>query len=215
MGGENAELGFQKVGGSGSSPRGRGKRRRCPSVLRQVGLIPAWAGKTATSGEFVERVKAHPRVGGENSRVTGPASGRAGSSPRGRGKRRTEGRRRPRRRLIPAWAGKTSRDSSTESVRWAHPRVGGENSAYQDMPGEHRGSSPRGRGKPRRGEVVTRQRGLIPAWAGKTRRRSRAIARLGAHPRVGGENGTPSGRASLPLGSSPRGRGKRVTFLRR
>ena len=46
VGGENAELGFQKVGGSGSSPRGRGKRSFDGPGVDEMRLIPAWAGKT-------------------------------------------------------------------------------------------------------------------------------------------------------------------------
>ena len=46
--GENAELGFQKVGGSGSSPLTRGKPTRASRCLARLGLIPAHAGKTQT-----------------------------------------------------------------------------------------------------------------------------------------------------------------------
>mgnify|MGYP001642766890 CR=1 FL=1 len=49
-GGENAELGFQKVGGSGSSPRGRGKRANDVFHLVKSRLIPARAGKTPCQG---------------------------------------------------------------------------------------------------------------------------------------------------------------------
>ena len=70
----------------GSSPLTRGKRcaRKCDQVMG--GLIPAHAGKTATSTMRKRRLPAHPRSRGENS---DPAYGRAlsmGSSPLTRGK---------------------------------------------------------------------------------------------------------------------------------
>ena len=50
-------------------------------------LIPAWAGKTRTSGARSTKRAAHPRVGGENTALPDrPPVGR-GSSPRRRGKR--------------------------------------------------------------------------------------------------------------------------------
>ena len=57
----------------------------------------------------VNAAVAHPRVGGENFVEPGlPASG-AGSSPRGRGKQPMVRNGRIHGGLIPAWAGKTSR----------------------------------------------------------------------------------------------------------
>ena len=50
------------------------------------GLIPAWAGKTATPESSVTSSVAHPRVGGENQPDTTITGGGVGSSPRGRGK---------------------------------------------------------------------------------------------------------------------------------
>ena len=90
-------------------------------------LIPAWAGKTAHCVHAGADVQAHPRVGGENHRLTSGLEDAGGSSPRGRGKRVHAPGWRAHVRLIPAWAGKTT------TIRWsswpgaAHPRVGGEN----------------------------------------------------------------------------------------
>ena len=50
--------------------------------------------------------------------------------------------------------------------------------------------------------------GLIPAWAGKTRRATTIGSHAGAHPRVGGENGRCGSAGLTGIGSSPRGRGK-------
>ena len=71
-----------------------------------------------------------------------------------------------------------------------------------------KGSSPRGRGKPRTHGAHARADGLIPARAGKTHGLVTKASSKPAHPRAGGEN---PGAWWLPVvagGSSPRGRGK-------
>ena len=49
VGGENQAVTEPLIFVGGSSPRGRGKRRRAPGVSHEHGLIPAWAGKTTLS----------------------------------------------------------------------------------------------------------------------------------------------------------------------
>ena len=91
----------------GSSPRGRGKPLNFAGLDSSTRLIPAWAGKTKDGAGVTSTPRAHPRVGGENSRLSGDDRLRRGSSPRGRGKL-LQGRACVRRSgLIPAWAGKT------------------------------------------------------------------------------------------------------------
>ena len=93
----------------------------------------------------------------------------------------------------------------------AHPRVGGENIVPASGLTPPSGSSPRRRGKregPGDADPVTR---LIPAWAGKTCFASSAARVARAHPRVGGENAHRMGGTEYPEGSSPRGRGKRLS----
>ena len=174
-------------------------------------------------------VGAHPRVGGENvreMRFLTPDEGssprgrgkprrkpgnalRGGSSPRGRGKRPRRNARRHRRRLIPAWAGKTAPVGAASAPSKAHPRVGGENSDMTVIAVAATGSSPRGRGKRRASLLPDPPLRLIPAWAGKTAPPCMMLRGLAAHPRVGGENRARARQQSFPRGSSPRGRGKR------
>ena len=73
-------------------------------------LIPACAGKTMPDGGLANRLRAHPRVCGENAWTDLDTNGAAGSSPRVRGK--PTGRRVGlcRGGLIPACAGKTLND---------------------------------------------------------------------------------------------------------
>ena len=176
---------------------------------------------------------AHPRVGGENSRSSRARISPGGSSPRGRGKRRRGHPAQPVHRLIPAWAGKTSRHACRSCPTSAHPRVGGENGIRACTPTRFRGLIPAWAGKtsgiiaaymrseahPRvGGENVPLGRGiargirLIPAWAGKRATPRQCLDASTAHPRVGGEN-EPGDRVGHCLaGSSPRGRGKLDRF---
>ena len=71
------------------------------------------------------------------------------------------------------------------------------------------GSSPRVRGKPAVNQTGQREAGLIPARAGKTRRRGRRQPAPPAHPRACGENPFISTVLGYDIGSSPRVRGKR------
>ena len=90
---------------------------------------------------------AHPRVGGENPCAGRQGGGVPGSSPRGRGKRLSDGRQARIVGLIPAWAGKTLCGGPGAMGVWAHPRVGGENIFVALYQNNETGSSPRGRGK--------------------------------------------------------------------
>ena len=168
VGGENpSEVQFLESR-AGSSPRGRGKLPVFRPVSLPDGLIPAWAGKTSWDPGRCGRCAAHPRVGGENRSRSVVPFARAGSSPRGRGKRHPPGGCMRQSGLIPAWAGKTSRFLVCEMGNTAHPRVGGENSGRLEIIYSSVGSSPRGRGKLILPCELRYTFGLIPAWAGKT-----------------------------------------------
>ena len=91
----------------------------------------------------------------------------------------------------------------------AHPRVCGENEAYQVESVTQLGSSPRVRGKPGDSLAGDRAVGLIPACAGKTPALSRQQTQQTAHPRVCGENTHIHPESLSQVGSSPRVRGKR------
>ena len=79
-----------------------------------LGLIPAWAGKTASRPRESCSPAAHPRVGGENVAPHKAQVTMRGSSPRGRGKRRDARAVLDHEGLIPAWAGKTPVDPAPE-----------------------------------------------------------------------------------------------------
>ena len=149
--GENATSLINKYQTMGSSPRVRGKPFAKSLRRRRCGLIPACAGKTRHRLTLAATRKAHPRVCGENCLRSVSFSRWAGSSPRVRGKREQDGLIGPETRLIPACAGKTSRIAAVRACLRAHPRVCGENAAVFNSVAGAAGSSPRVRGKQRRG----------------------------------------------------------------
>ena len=130
---------------------------------------------------------AHPRVGGEH------------------GVEAEAGWHLP--RLIPAWAGNTSRRSADRPGRSAHPRVGGEHTGTRIWQPQGGGSSPRGRGTPPWRPCLPPRRRLIPAWAGNTQSPLLRRRCTSAHPRVGGEHLGNVVADNIEAGSSPRGRG--------
>ena len=73
------------------------------------------------------------------------------------------------------------------------------------------GSPPHGRGKVRTPIISHFRGGITPAWAGKSRSRSRRCSGGGDHPRVGGEKEKGRALTHYALGSPPRGRGKECT----
>ena len=109
VGGENAGVAHTSDLEGGSSPRGRGKRVLSHPPPARIGLIPAWAWKTASASWPAFHQPAHPRVGGENADEDLMDLVDAGSSPRGRGKQ--------------------PRVRQNLARRMAHPRVGGENNS--------------------------------------------------------------------------------------
>ena len=152
----------------GSSPRVRGKPVECLREDRPSRLIPACAGKTCASKWSTAGTRAHPRVCGENCIIFPAPPGIAGSSPRVRGKLRATQEGGALFGLIPACAGKTRECGAPIAPPRAHPRVCGENQVQVLKARVHDGSSPRVRGKQRRGARPSDARGLIPACAGKT-----------------------------------------------
>ena len=149
-GGENPARRHGRSNDGGSSPRGRGKPPAPGHYQHAGGLIPARAGKTRSPNRPRRRGGAHPRAGGENMPASSASWAVVGSSPRGRGKRRTRRGQPIEARLIPARAGKTLPSMHVRQVSRAHPRAGGENIRQIIYRIVGVGSSPRGRGKPER-----------------------------------------------------------------
>ena len=125
--GENQVMVMTRVCRVGSSPLTRGKRPLRDRDRAKGGLIPAHAGKTRRPQGCGRTREAHPRSRGENVRRLWRRGRRWGSSPLTRGKPLTHPLKGRNNGLIPAHAGKTSRQASTPTCPRAHPRSRGEN----------------------------------------------------------------------------------------
>ena len=153
---------------TGSPPRGRGKGGPQGPGLGPHRITPAWAGKSLGFRWCCYVCWDHPRVGGEKTNRQELRAKRPGSPPRGRGKGlvicslvRTP-------RITPAWAGKRKCPRPPAGGREDHPRVGGEKRVRPEVLPSGQGSPPRGRGKGPPGSGSGKQRGITPAWAGKS-----------------------------------------------
>ena len=195
----------------GSSPLTRGKLQLNEAVKALTGLIPAHAGKTLRRDAACPRPWAHPRSRGENAAEETAVDIHLGSSPLTRGKLKRATHPRGHVGLIPAHAGKTTPDGGQAGAYRAHPRSRGENDTGDPSEAGASGSSPLTRGKRSYGEAGSTWDGLIPAHAGKTRRRGSRSLPLRAHPRSRGENAAPTPSRTPVEGSSPLTRGKQQT----
>ena len=131
----------------GSPPRGRGKLQLGKLCVDVGGITPAWAGKSGSSAAVRSGAWDHPRVGGEKGARRGPALGRTGSPPRGRGKEGLADRQAGVEGITPAPAGKSRFPGIAPALVWDHPRMGGEKASSSPIRDFLMGSPPRGRGK--------------------------------------------------------------------
>ena len=192
----------------GSSPLTRGKHTLSHGLPRIPRLIPAHAGKTLRLRSGPVTWPAHPRSRGENLAEWRQNRHAEGSSPLTRGKLADEQVPGPRRRLIPAHAGKTRPNHREPCPNRAHPRSRGENRrglSWRVLAG---GSSPLTRGKLHHLSNRFKPCGLIPAHAGKTSGARVVLCAGWAHPRSRGENDCFTSQHVALGGSSPLTRGK-------
>ena len=134
------------------------------------------------------RVGDHPRIRGEH-RVDRPdVPQAAGSSPHTRGARRGPGPPRGPGRIIPAYAGSTSRKPPRRGRRWDHPRIRGEHldDVYSVLAVV--GSTPHTRGARGRPRVYPISSRINPAYAGSTALASHAMYTPRDQPRIRGEH---------------------------
>ena len=152
----------------------------------------------------------HPRIRGEHRRSRRPSRLAEGSSPHTRGAPVRKGKRSGPVGIIPAYAGSTRDRGFSLGCDGDHPRIRGEHACealYGARPG---GSSPHTRGA-RAFEVAWRGcRGIIPAYAGSTRRDMRRnSSHLSSSPHTRGALVADAGGEAGGGGSSPHTRGAR------
>ena len=93
----------------GSSPHTRGAHCRQHRDGYRVGIIPAYAGSTGPAGRSTPRSADHPRIRGEHLLGETPEGAGVGSSPHTRGARAVGVADEVAVRIIPAYAGSTTR----------------------------------------------------------------------------------------------------------
>ena len=113
----------------------------------------------------------HPRIRGEHADGVLTRMSIGGSSPHTRGAPIQEKEPWNAARIIPAYAGSTPTPTWNRRAYWDHPRIRGEHSRGFFKGDGVPGSSPHTRGARRVAAVMCRPQGIIPAYAGSTRRR--------------------------------------------
>ena len=187
MRGEHVEYGHRQNVGQGSSPHARGTRPYRNGTDKVVGIIPACAGNTPSSGNARGLPRDHPRMRGEHDyRVHARIRGQ-GSSPHARGTlpHRLELERE--RGIIPACAGNTPCHRRTRDSSRDHPRMRGEHAKRHNPYCWEVGSSPHARGT-LLGNIISDMR----VWD---------------HPRMRGEHSPDASEMTVEEGSSPHARG--------
>ena len=157
----------------------------------------------------------HPRIRGEHSRGRGHAGACRGSSPHTRGALIRTGLSVRKWRIIPAYAGSTTRRRACRCNKWDHPRIRGEHGGARADTPSHPGSSPHTRGARRFRPVLDRRPGIIPAYAGSTPYPSYSPMTCADHPRIRGEHVDAEPRPTVVGGSSPHTRGAHPKAVRR
>ena len=144
---------------------------------------------------------------GEQETILSVPSDRVGSSPRVRGTGNNDHRRVSAPGIIPACAGNSCLGVAMWLSMRDHPRVCGEQPTTAETHRSTEGSSPRVRGTGTAAREPGSAVGIIPACAGNSAAWNEAILSGRDHPRVCGEQLSPTSRTELKEGSSPRVRG--------
>ena len=146
--GEKFKFRVYKTGNMGSPPRMRGKGRQPADRISADRITPAYAGKSFRLFRMIVLFQDHPRVCGEKIHQPVFQTLCTGSPPRMRGKASPAFLSVSRRRITPAYAGKSC---------FIGTRVG---ASF--------GSPPRMRGKGTKNHLPVQNRRITPAYAGKS-----------------------------------------------
>ena len=145
--GEKCAPTAQQNTATGSPPRMRGKAGQIQSQTPELGITPAYAGKSLRLCILSRLLQDHPRVCGEKKNVRLTKNSLAGSPPRMRGKVSGFCSCTSQRGITPAYAGKRLLPPAFFDPYEDHPRVCGEKTLAVQSSNSHQGSPPRMRGK--------------------------------------------------------------------
>ena len=191
-----------------SPPRMRGKVIVRSRNAVQIGITPAYAGKSARILKRRTEKRDHPRVCGEKLKFGTNVTKNPGSPPRVRGKGCYMQELSGETGITPAYAGKRQRRATACTWLRDHPRVCGEKDAICKSCPARQGSPSRMRGKAGWPLCGLPCIGITPAYAGKSQPWRSYSQRRWDHPRVCGEK-RPAVDGKRPLrGSPPHVRGK-------
>ena len=109
--------------------------------------------------------------------------------------------------ITPACAGNSKRPQKCKSRQWDHPRLRGEQAAWQMQPGDLVGSPPLARGTEGCGWIPASVCGITPACAGNSPPILIFSPPSRDHPRLRGEQRSALRRSALHRGSPPLARG--------
>ena len=152
----------------GSPPRTRGKAVWLIRCNSNIGITPAYAGKSFSGAPRRIAPTDHPRVRGEKADSARNVSRRVGSPPRTRGKAGGQCGAVSQRRITPAYAGKSCQSLEVDLTAGDHPRVRGEKWILLEPVRIVSGSPPRTRGKAEKTASTSCQLRITPAYAGKS-----------------------------------------------
>ena len=174
----------------------------------KLGSPPRMRGKVGVVKLLFELPMDHPRVCGEKLLLYSRYKPCKGSPPRMRGKEYVSQVGKQKRRITPAYAGKSGCYQSPESSYPDHPRVCGEKSCVLLLLCPLPGSPPRMRGKAAPDYRAAQERRITPAYAGKRMVvHHRANGYVGSPPRMRGK-ARPGHHRRTPRGITPAYAGK-------
>ena len=174
----------------------------------QIGITPAYAGKSARILKRRTEKRDHPRVCGEKLKFGTNVTKNPGSPPRVRGKGIVHVFVPEKLGITPAYAGKRMLYARAVRRDRDHPRVCGEKTAPRHRLHLAKGSPPRMRGKGCYMQELSGETGITLAYAGKSRVAALRLTLHRDHPRVCGEKPAVAVLFSKTMGSPPRMRGK-------
>ena len=156
--------------GVGSSPHTRGAPQPASRRGDQHRIIPAYAGSTHHPSSRRTTTGDHPRIRGEHGIAKKSSPNINGSSPHTRGAPSSRRRSPGSIGIIPAYAGSTTGIYQSSAIMSDHPRIRGEHRGRGFFDHGRGGSSPHTRGAPVLLGIPASPIGIIPAYAGSTRR---------------------------------------------
>ena len=165
----------------------RGKAAVQLALPPEVGITPAYAGKSVAMRQKYAICWDHPRVCGEKSLPSCPTTDLIGSPPRMRGKVLFGVHRGIGIGITPAYAGKRASCKIVHNKTPDHPRVCGEKWDMADDLCLAKGSPPRMRGKDDQLHEGSKQFRITPAYARKNCKFSTSLVNNWDHPRICGE----------------------------